>query len=50
MDEIAEVYEALVGWTENSGFELAGRSRELYLEWNDERPELSLTELQLPIK
>jgi DNA-binding transcriptional MerR regulator/predicted transcriptional regulator YdeE len=50
MDQIAEVYEALVGWTENSGFELAGRSRELYLEWNDERPELSLTELQLPIK
>jgi DNA-binding transcriptional MerR regulator len=50
MDEIAEVYEALVSWTENSGYELAGRSRELYHEWNDERPELSVTELQLPIK
>jgi effector-binding domain-containing protein len=50
MDQIAQVYEALVGWTENSGYELAGRSRELYHEWNDERPELSVTELQLPIK
>jgi DNA-binding transcriptional MerR regulator/predicted transcriptional regulator YdeE len=50
MDQIGEVYEALVGWTENSGYELAGRSRELYHEWNDERPELSVTELQLPIK
>jgi effector-binding domain-containing protein len=49
MDKIAEVYESLVGWTENNGYELAGRSRELYHEWNDERPELSVTELQLPI-
>jgi effector-binding domain-containing protein len=50
MNQIAEVYEALVGWTENSGYELAGRSRELYHEWHDQQPELSVTELQLPIK
>jgi DNA-binding transcriptional MerR regulator/predicted transcriptional regulator YdeE len=49
LDNIVDVYEALVGWIEDSGYELAGRSRELYHEWNDERPELSVTELQIPL-
>jgi DNA-binding transcriptional MerR regulator/predicted transcriptional regulator YdeE len=49
MEEIVPVYEALVGWIEDSGYQLDGRSRELYREWNDERPELSVTELQMPI-
>jgi effector-binding domain-containing protein len=38
-----------VRWIENSGNQLAGRSRELYHEWDDERPERNVTELQMPI-
>ncbi len=49
LDNVVPVYEALVGWVEDSGYQLAGRSRELYHEWNDSHPELSVTELQLPI-
>lgn len=49
MDNIVAVYEALVCWIEESGYRLAGRSRELYHEWTDERPELCVTELQIPI-
>jgi DNA-binding transcriptional MerR regulator len=49
MDDIESVYEALVRWIEDSGHELAGRSRELYREWDDARPDRSVTELQMPI-
>jgi DNA-binding transcriptional MerR regulator len=49
MDNIEPVYEALVGWTEDSGYRLAGRSRELYLEWHDANPAENVTELQMPI-
>ena len=38
MDDIGLVFEALVGWVEASGERLAGRSRELYLHWDDEHP------------
>jgi hypothetical protein len=38
-----------VGWVEDSGHRLTGRSRELYHEWDDEHPERSITELQMPI-
>ena len=49
LDHIADVYEALVSWIEDSGYQLTGRSRELYHEWDDENPERSVTELQMPI-
>jgi DNA-binding transcriptional MerR regulator/predicted transcriptional regulator YdeE len=49
MDGIEPVYEALVTWVEESGYRLAGRSRELYLEWHDDDPADSVTALQLPI-
>ena len=49
MDSVVEVYEALVRWIEDSGYELAGRSRELYHEWHEDQPERHVTELQLPI-
>ena len=49
MEDIASVYEALVRWIEDSGNTLAGRSRELYHEWNESHPERSVTELQMPI-
>jgi DNA-binding transcriptional MerR regulator len=49
MDCVVPVYEALVRWIEDGGYRLAGRSRELYLEWNDQDPTLHVTELQLPI-
>jgi DNA-binding transcriptional MerR regulator len=49
MDDIESVYEGLVRWIDDSGFQLAGRSRELYHEWDDARPDRSVTELQMPI-
>jgi DNA-binding transcriptional MerR regulator/predicted transcriptional regulator YdeE len=49
MDAIEGVYETLVGWVEDSGYRLAGRSRELYLEHDDTDPSRNLTELQMPI-
>ena len=49
LDNVVPVYEALVRWIEDSGFELSGRSRELYHQWDEEHPERSVTELQMPI-
>ena len=50
MDGVEAVYEDLVRWAEERGFRMAGRSRELYLEWHDDDPSQSVTELQLPIE
>jgi effector-binding domain-containing protein len=47
MEGITPVYEALIRWIEDSGYRLAGYSRELYLETTDDGP--SVTELQVPI-
>lgn len=47
MENITPVYEALIRWIENSGYRLAGHSRELYHEMGSDGP--SVTELQLPI-
>jgi DNA-binding transcriptional MerR regulator len=49
MENVVAVYEGLVGWIEDSGYRLAGRSRELYHQWDDAHPERSVTELQMPI-
>jgi DNA-binding transcriptional MerR regulator/effector-binding domain-containing protein len=49
MDEVEPVYEGLVRWVEDSGYRLAGRSRELYHEWHDDDPSRNVTELQMPI-
>jgi effector-binding domain-containing protein len=50
MDGIVPFYEALVRWIEDSGYRLAGRSRELYHEWHDDDPARHVTELQMPIE
>lgn len=47
MENITPVYDALIRWVENSGFHLAGYSRELYHEMGADGP--SVTELQVPI-
>jgi DNA-binding transcriptional MerR regulator len=47
MDSITPVYEALIRWIEDSGFRLAGYSRELYHEMTADGP--SVTELQVPV-
>jgi DNA-binding transcriptional MerR regulator len=47
MEGIGPVYEALIRWIEDSGFRLAGYSRELYHEMGQDGP--SITELQIPI-
>jgi DNA-binding transcriptional MerR regulator len=47
MDGITPVYEALIRWIEDSGFRIAGYSRELYHEMGAVGP--SVTELQMPV-
>jgi effector-binding domain-containing protein len=47
--DIADTFEAVVRWIEASGYRIADRSREVYLEWDPEDPTRSVTELQLPI-
>jgi effector-binding domain-containing protein len=47
MESITGVYEALIRWLEDSGYHLAGYSRELYHEMGADGP--STTELQVPI-
>jgi effector-binding domain-containing protein len=47
MEGIGLVYESLIGWIEDSGYRLAGYSRELYHEMTVDGP--NLTELQVPI-
>jgi DNA-binding transcriptional MerR regulator len=49
MDGVESTYEALVRWIGARGYKLAGRSRELYHEWDDSQPERIVTELQMPI-
>jgi effector-binding domain-containing protein len=49
METVEDTYVALVTWIEDSGYRLAGRSRELYLEWNGTDPSRNVTELQMPI-
>lgn len=47
MEGIVAAYQALIHWIENSGYRLAGHSRELYHEMTADGP--SVTELQLPV-
>lgn len=47
MENITPVYEELIRWVEDSGYRLAGYSRELYHEMEADGP--SVTELQMPI-
>lgn len=47
MENINPEYEALIRWIEDSGYKLAGYSRELYHEMGTDGP--SVTELQVPI-
>jgi effector-binding domain-containing protein len=49
MDGVEPVYEGLVRWIDDSGYRLAGRSRELYHEWHEDDPSRNVTELQMPI-
>jgi effector-binding domain-containing protein len=47
MEGVAGAFNALMGWAEDRGHKMDGRSRELYLEWHDEDPTCHVTELQL---
>src|SRR5260221_13925072 len=49
MVDVVATYEELVRWVEDSGYRIAGRSRELYHEWHDDDPGRNVTELQMPI-
>jgi len=49
MEDIAPAFEALMHWTTDGGYTLAGPSRELYYHWSDDDPAGHVTELQLPL-
>jgi effector-binding domain-containing protein len=49
MEDVGLVYEALVQWIADSGIQIAGRSRELYLQWDDTNPDGCSTEIQMPV-
>jgi DNA-binding transcriptional MerR regulator len=49
MEDVVPDYEALVQWIDDSGYTLAGRSRELYREFYDDKHPRNVTELQMPI-
>jgi len=49
MEGIEAAFEALVRWIEDSGYRLAGPSRELYHEFHHEDPTRHVTELQIPV-
>lgn len=46
---IPAAWEAFVRWVDESGYQLVGSCRELYLEWDDEDHSRNVTELQQPI-
>jgi DNA-binding transcriptional MerR regulator len=49
MERVTTVYEALVRWIDDSGYRLAGRSRELYHQFDLADPSANVTELQMPV-
>ncbi len=49
MESVEDTYIAIVTWIEDGGFRLAGRSRELFLEFHDPGDARNGTELQMPI-
>jgi effector-binding domain-containing protein len=50
MDSVVSVYEGLVRWIDETGYRLAGQSRELYHEFHEEDQRLNVTELQMPVE
>jgi DNA-binding transcriptional MerR regulator len=49
LDDFTDTFEALVRWIDASGYQIADRSRELYLDSDLDDPAKRITELQLPI-
>jgi len=49
MEGIEPAFEALMRWIEDSGYQWAGPSRELYHEFHLEDPTRHVTELQVPV-
>jgi DNA-binding transcriptional MerR regulator/predicted transcriptional regulator YdeE len=49
MEGIAPAFAALMTWTKDSGYTIAGPSRELYHHWDEKDPAGHVTELQLPL-
>jgi DNA-binding transcriptional MerR regulator len=49
MEGIAPAFEALIRWVQDSGYQLAGASRELYHEFHQEDPTRHVTELQVVV-
>jgi DNA-binding transcriptional MerR regulator len=49
METCEPVYEGLVQWIDDSGYRLAGASRELYREFNPADQTSNITELQMPV-
>ncbi|SDO63062.1 DNA-binding transcriptional regulator, MerR family [Nakamurella panacisegetis] len=50
MDTCEESYQALAQWTEANGYRAKGFAREVYVDYDPERPDDGVTELQMPIE
>lgn len=50
LPDAVPVYEALLRWIDDSGYHLAGPSRELYLEIHEDDPAATITEIQMAIE
>jgi DNA-binding transcriptional MerR regulator/effector-binding domain-containing protein len=48
--DISDTFVALVRWIEANGYAIAGRSRELTLEWDLDDPAKCVIEIQLPVE
>jgi DNA-binding transcriptional MerR regulator len=49
MENVGATYEALTRWIDDSGYRLAGWSRELYHAWCESDQSQNVTEIQLPV-
>lgn len=50
MDGIAAAYAAVMAYVEQNGWQPLGGAREVSLVWDQEHPERSVTELQIPVR
>lgn len=50
MDEVVPMYKSLARWIEESGYQLAAQSREMFHEFHEEDHSLNVAEIQMPVR
>jgi effector-binding domain-containing protein len=49
-ETLGGTYGQLMGWIETNGYRIAGPTREVYMQWQDDDPSGNITEIQLPVE